>query len=132
MEENKQLTVQSLGDAVKDKVRKAMMDAIPDEALQTLIKAEFDNFFLDQSDRYNNQKQPSPFKVLVRKEIEKAIEEQVRQIIKTQTQSLVQEWDGEGGRVLGDLVTKLAPAALEGVMHSIAGRTLNAIKGSNY
>jgi uncharacterized protein YajQ (UPF0234 family) len=132
MEENKTLTVQSLGDAVKDKVRKAMMDAIPDEALQALIKAEFDNFFQDQSNRYDNGKTPSPFKVMVRNEIEKAVSQKVRDLIQEQTAKIVTEWDGDNHRVLGDLVTKLAPAALEGVMHTIAGRTLQGLRNTNY
>ena len=113
------LTVQSLGDAVKDKVRKAMMDAIPDDALQGLIKAEFDKFFIDQQDRHysSNPPTPSAFKTMVKREIETAMNEKVKEIIKGQVNKVTTEWESDGGyKVIGELVEKMAPAALTGTM----------------
>lgn len=124
-----ELTVQSLGDAVKDKVRKAMMDAIPDEALQGLIKAEFDRFFVD-SKRFGYADEPSPFKVLVRKELENILREKVRKSLVTKFGEGQPHYQDMETKFMQDLVAEMAPHALRGVMSEIAYRCVENIKRS--
>lgn len=130
MSESTQLTVQSLGDAVKDRVRKAMMDAIPDTALEGLIQAEFKSFFEDkQVDRYsNNLPTPSGFKQMVKVEIEVAMRAKIKQIILDK----VNVYDVDGNKALTALVEELAPAAMRGTMTNIAYQCVNALKNGSH
>jgi hypothetical protein len=127
-----ELTVNSLGDAVKDKVRKAMMDAIPDEALQALIKNEFDKFFLAQPGLYHNDPgKPSSFSLMVRSEVELAMKEKIKSVILQKTSDVLLSYDHDGGKMVGELVEAMAPAAMAGVMKHIAGQCINNLRNGN-
>lgn len=126
---NTEITIHSLGDAIKDKVRKTMMDAIPDEALQVLIKKEFDSFFVGQKPHvYSSEVSPSAFSVIVKKELELALSNKVKTIIEKSVQGLTHEWDEDGNKLIGDLVEKMAPAAMNGIMVNIASKCIMVLK----
>lgn len=79
------LTVASLGDQVRDKVRLAMLNAIPDEAMDKLIAGEFKNFFDERRGVYNNERRPSKFQEMVlnqiRAEMLKRISEKIHDLV---------------------------------------------------
>ena len=77
MAEDNQLTVSSLGDSVKDNVRKAMFDSIPEHIMDNVIKGEFKKFFEEPADRYGNSKD-SAFQVMVKKEMRDQINETLK------------------------------------------------------
>lgn len=122
------LSIQSLGDAVRDKVRKAMMDSIPDEAIHSLIKNEFDMFFKDEVSQYRGA-EPSPFKKMIREEVHAQMRARVSDIIKGELDTLTTTSDAFGGvKLVGELVQRMAPTVLESVMANIAQQTLYALK----
>lgn len=127
---SQELTVQSLGDTVRDSVRKAMMDAIPDSALQSLISKEFDNFFKDTAGQYNRPDEPSPFKRMVKAEIELAMKDKIRELIKEKTSAEVTKWDGNNNVIVSTLVEEMAPAAMNSIMKSIAYTCVNNMKNN--
>lgn len=124
-----ELTVQSLGDAVKDRVRKAMMDAIPDEVLQGLIKKEFENFFEDGKPNYHNSFiEPSSFKKIVKAQIELAMAERIKILVKEQVDTCIAQWGVTGQTAVGKLVEEMAPAAMKGIMQNIAGTCISQLQ----
>ncbi len=127
--ESNQLSVQDLGSAVKDRVRKAMMDAIPDAALEGLIAKEFQSFFQDNKDEYN-RKIIAPFSLLVRKEISDQLGLAISEKIRTEVQKLTHDY--KTNQLIGDLVKEMAPAAMQGVMEGIASKCIQSLKMSTY
>lgn len=123
------ITVSSLGDAVRDKVRKAIMDSIPDEAMDSLVKAEFDRFFKDTNEY--SRSQPSPFKILVQNEIQNLMKERVKELIKTKVDSLTEEWSGNGISLVGQLVEEMAPHVLAGLSKNIAMNCIAQLRNGN-
>jgi hypothetical protein len=131
MSEN-QLTVTSLGDAVREKVRKAMFDSIPDEAIGTMIAGEFDSFFKDKRDSYNGRLITSPFTDLVKREIENHFKERVRDIVKKQVDELTKNWDTNSNTMLGAMIEEMAPHAMVGMSKMIAQECINRLKNNGY
>lgn len=58
---------------VTDKVRKLIMDALPEEKVQEVLRKEFDLYFSDKCDRWGN-KEKSQFNRLIEQEIKKQVE----------------------------------------------------------
>lgn len=126
-----ELTVQTLGDAVKDKVRKAMMDAIPDEALHAMITTEFNSFFVDKAPKYHNDNTESEFKKLVRLEINAAMKISVHEHVKKKTDILIANYDNGENNLIGSLVEEMSSFALKGVMRNIVSNCINNLKNGN-
>jgi len=70
---SKELSVQGLGEAVRDKVRGAIFSSIPDEAIQSLIEKEFSDL---NTAKYHNDK--SPLKQIIYDEIRKQAGERIK------------------------------------------------------
>lgn len=126
MSDSKELTVASLGDAVREKVRKAMFDAIPDDALDKLVANEFQRFF--QTKTEYNREIPSDFQVIVKKQIEAAMHDRIFELVKKKVDEHVYNWDTTGSKTVSALVEAMAPAAMAGIMKHIAERSIEAIQ----
>lgn len=130
-DENKALSIQSLGDAVKEKVRKAMFDSIPDEAITQLIAKEFEIYFQDvQGDRYNSAVKPSPFKQLVKQEVESQFKERIKEVIRKKVGEVTVNWTNNGSEIVGSIVQEMAPYVQAGITRAIANDCVNILKNS--
>lgn len=127
MSEGKELTVASLGDQVRDKVRSAMMNAIPDEAMDKLIAGEFANFFKEKEDSYNRTKKPSEFQELVlsniRVEMTKRINEKIGELVFKSV-----EESNKNGQLTLDIVELITPTVHKAMMASIADGVVGVLR----
>lgn len=127
MSKGKELTVASLGDQVRDKVRSAMMNAIPDEAMDKLIADEFANFFDKKRDSYRNEIKPSEFQEMVlsqiRVEMGKSISKKVEELVFKS----VEEKD-KNGQLTFDIVELITPTVHKAMMASIADGVVNVLR----
>lgn len=132
------LTVPTIADTLRDRVRSALLDAIPDEQLDRYIQAEFTVFFTDATtDAWGtriNQPRPSPFKEIVRTELTAMLKEKIVAKLKALTNTVVEQWDNTTGeqRLLGDLVQEMAPIALQGIAKGIAEKCIQAVRNQTY
>lgn len=119
-----ELSVQSLGDVVKDKVRKAMFESLPDEAVGKLIQAEFSKFFEDQKrNSYSSELDPSQFKMMIRQQIQELMKERVIAMLRDKVNTYL-----DGVNVapngtpynVGALFEEMAPHVLKGIMSEIS------------
>lgn len=65
---------ESIEDVIRDKVRRVIVEAIPDEQVDDLIKKEYDKFFEDVGGYHTK---PSPFKMMVQAEIESIMSKKI-------------------------------------------------------
>lgn len=119
-------------DLLRERVRKVLLDAVPDEALDTMLKAEWKAFF-DPIRQYGGGPlgRPSPFQQLVAAEIRSQLEAVVKQAIASEIQ---QQYSPERGRneIVGDIVKKMAPSILESVAEEFARKALQALRTGSY
>lgn len=121
-----QLVNVSLGDVVREKVKKVLLDAIPEESINSLIKKEYEQFFEENKDRYNNRPVgPSPFSLLIKAEIEVQLKVLVKDKINEQLKDMKYDSDGQ---FMGDMVAKMAPFVLEGISKSIASHCIQQLR----
>jgi uncharacterized protein YfeS len=125
-----ELTVASLNDGIRDRVRLALLEAIPNEQMDALLAAEFARYFKEE--RWNGGSRPSPFQEAVKAEIDRQVKAVVTERIKDQLASMVSTWDEADGqhKLVGELVEKLAPLALKGFMADIVSMVASNIRSS--
>lgn len=80
----------SLADAIRDRVRKTMFDAIPDGAIDAMVTKEYELFF-SKKDSYGHNKQ-SEFEQVVRKEIGLAMQETLKATVQ---ELMAQQYNSE-------------------------------------
>lgn len=80
---SKELTVSSLGDAVRDKVRLAMFESIPDEAMDKVIAGEFEKFFSEKERIWLGGKnvEVSPLQKMIKEEIQQQLQVRLKATI---------------------------------------------------
>ena len=116
---------------VRTKVREVLFASLPDAEVDRLVQAERDEFFVPKTkDRYGNdipsyQRALTPFQLLVRRELEQQCAPTIKRIVE---EAVKTEWKGSEQVIVGDLVKKLAPAVLEGVMEGMVAKALTALK----
>lgn len=111
-------------DIVRDKVRTVIMEAVPAEQIDQLIKKEYDAFFA-KTHSYN----PSEFEKLVKIMIDEYIRIKAQESIKA---VIANEWDAtsSGQKLLDEAVTKLAPLALQSVAAALVGNAVYNLQQS--
>lgn len=116
-----ELTVANLADNVRDKVRSTIMNLIPDEQIDALVKKEWDTFFeRPKQERWDNTEKFSPFQLMVRAETEKLIREKVKDEVEKEISRFNQStWETQGRKAVGELVQAYAPFVLKGISESL-------------
>lgn len=68
---------------LRDKMKQSMIDLIPEEQWNTMLKAELDSFFSDKTDRnaYSYNTVPSELKQVIRKILNEEIQKKVRDML---------------------------------------------------
>ncbi len=123
------LSITSLGDTIRDKVRKAMFDAVPEATMDGIIKREFDEYF--KKTQYHNGLNISPFQKQVQIIMEEILRSELNAKLHIKLKDAMSGMDGENpNAVMKDLAEMLAPDVLRGIMRNISINIVNEIRNN--
>ena len=119
--------------AIRDKIRGQMLDVIPTEQWDNLIKAEMQAFMTDQpkKDYYGRTDgvTPAGFKQIVRSILDDEAKKRVRELLGTP--EWLGQWSNDGkteaGRAVRDYVTEMGPEILRVCMNEIIAQSVQAV-----
>lgn len=86
--------------SIKDKIKSAFVELIPDEQWHAMVKAEVDSFFNDTEEKSrssyggNSKIIPSVFKQVVREELKKMAREKLEEYLRENTSFVWQNMNG--------------------------------------
>jgi len=114
---NQEVTVYNVADQIREKVKYFMMQAIPAEQFDAMIKKEWDSFFVSPSPRNNwEQPLPSPFSQIVKEALQKYMQVKIDESIKIELERWVADkntnWSQTGQKIVGNVVKGYAPEFL--------------------
>ena len=121
-----EMTVANLGDTVRDSVRKAMFDALPDSAIQQVIQNEFKAYFEEGTNQYNRERVKSPFAQMVQSKVQEILKERVHAQLLQHIDKLIDQ--NNPSDMLHALVEDCAPAVLAGLSKSIAHNVCESLR----
>jgi PHP family Zn ribbon phosphoesterase len=116
-----EMTVATLGDAVKDRVKKAIFDSIPDAAVQQLIENEFKK--LTAKEQYGDRL--SPLEQIIQAEIRKQMSERINQDIVTYLDLTYQNKSKE---LVDAAIKQLAPLFMAGMVENFASAAVQGLR----
>ena len=108
-----QVTVYNIADTIREKVKDYIIQSIPKEQLDQLIKQQWDAFFQDKSNNW--ERKPSEFNRLVQDAIQKEIQVKIDEAVREELKRFASSWDSTGQKVIKDAVSQYAPAFIEGL-----------------
>lgn len=117
---SKEITVQSLGDAVRDKVRSVIFQSIPDEAIQTIMEKEFTS--LKEKKHYNDR---SEIQTIINDEIKRQIKERAVESVK---KYLDDNFVAAPKETVNILVQEMAPLVMASFAQSFAVDCVNVLR----
>lgn len=121
---------ESFQDIIRDKVRKLIIETVPDEQINMLIKKEFDSFFTDyKKTPYDRDTSPSPFKQLVQEQLKTFFNEKIQVYVHTHCQDFWND-EAQGMRLTKEMTEALAPSALRSLTTEIVARSMQALRQS--
>lgn len=112
----------NFGQEVTDKVRQLIMNAMPEEKLQAVLKGEFDLYFNCTTDRWGNNGK-SRFSVLVQAEVEKFMNAKVHELVHQYLGKLV---FGNGEAEAMAVLEAITPAVQKAMMRDMASNVAQA------
>jgi hypothetical protein len=121
-----EITVHNVADTIREKVKTYIFEVMPQEQLNGLIQKVWEEFFKDKSTNW--EKKPSEFELLVKKSIEKYIQEKVDESIKKELSNMQSTWDGTAQKVIGESVKTYAPIFLSGLAEAAVSNILQTEK----
>lgn len=112
--------------AIRDKIRGAMLDIIPDEQWEALIKAEMHQFMNDRSigNGYNERIEPAGFKKIVRELLEEDAKLRVKAFLASP------EWRGQwlnNDESVSDAVKKYVMENAGEILNAWVGRAVQQV-----
>lgn len=111
-----------LSDVIRNKVRKALVLALPPEDLDKYIKEEWDSFFKEEQLGY--YKQPSTFQLMLHEEIQNRVRLQLK---KWMDENFEKTWVGKEELLIGEMVEKFTPIVLKRLSYGLASQVLSEI-----
>ena len=109
---------------IRSRVRAVLVESIPDEAMDLMIRAEHDKFFATR--RQHGRDVPPAFAELVAEELTTLLLEKVRRWITGHSESV---WDDAGvERLVGEAAAKIVPRVQEAFMVSVTERALAGVR----
>lgn len=115
-----ELTVSSLGDAVRDKVRAALFSSIPDEAIHKLIENEFKSFSTSQ---YSNNK--SDLQTVILNEIKRQCGERISKSVSTY---IDETFVSSPKEMVDAAIKELAPIFMASMMNSFVQSAIQHLR----
>jgi hypothetical protein len=108
------LAPNNLAELVRDKVKMALVDIVPQEQWDRVIKAEWDSFFKERTvpGQYGRsaEKKPSLFTEMVHEAIRKQLHKKIQEQVETETAGM---WPGNtpehDGPLVAEIVKECAP-----------------------
>jgi hypothetical protein len=126
---------------LQDRIRATFLELLPEEKLDELVKTEWDRFFTDSGEGYypSQRKFPSPFKMMVRTELNKFFSERLEEWIRVAQQGL---WrcteDGasaafdkvrlDRNEFFAGVVKEVAPSVLDDLVGNIVKHTIETMQ----
>lgn len=118
-----------LYDAVKDKVRGVMFDAIPEEQWKTFITTEFNRFFLVKQDSYNRSNEISELGNIVRAVMK---EETIKRLQETLNGPEYKAYWDKDKRAVGDTVKMLVEKHGADIFQQLMQNSVSAMVQNMY
>ena len=123
-------------DKVRDKIKQSLVDVIPDEQWNAMLKAEISSFFESRKERstYNNEvrEHPSEFRRIVNTVVEEETKKRIRDMLATPEWSSY--WDGTKQQA-GDEIARIArqngAAILAKWLEAAIGQVITSIRFNN-
>lgn len=129
-----QVTVHNVADTIREKVKSFMLEAIPANQFDELIKKEWDGFFVPP-EHHNNweERKPSKFAAIVQEAIKKEMETKINESVRIELQNWLNAkgstWSSTGQKVVETTVRGYAPIFLESLANEAATRCLSNMAG---
>lgn len=122
-----EITIQTLGDTVRDRVKKAIFDSIPDEAVGKLIESEF--FRLTTNSEWmtvdNKNLQISPLQRIIIDELRKQMSARMQADV---TKYLDLTYKNQSKELVEKSIKELAPLFMAGMMESFAEAAVSSLR----
>lgn len=122
-----ELTVNTLGDAVRDRVKKALFDSIPDTAIENLIQNEFTKMTSKTRDEWagSQRRQMSELEFIIATEIKKQLQERSS---KSVSQYLDQTYTNQSKEMVDAAIKDLAPLFMAGMIENFTSAAINGLR----
>ena len=117
---NNSLTVNNLGDAVRDRVKSAIFASIPDEAIDKLVANEFEKLTKPEYSNSRSELQNIIFNEIKRQAGERAC--------KAVSEYLDQNFVGAPKEIVDKTIKELAPLFLAGLSESFASQAVQHLR----
>lgn len=113
--------------AIKDKIKSAFVELIPDEQWSEMVKKEVDDFFKVKEERFQSEgnayMQVSSFQKMVVKTLQELTADKVESYIKENYQG---EWDGhKGGYVVDEKIKEAVKENISDIFTDIIGNAID-------
>jgi hypothetical protein len=118
---SKELTVSTLGDAVREKVKLAIFDSIPDAAVQQLIENEFKKMTLKEP--YGNRL--SPLEEVIQSEIKRQMTARVQADV---TAYIDLTYQNRSKELVDKAIKDIAPLFMAGMMEQFASMAVQNLR----
>jgi len=115
-----ELTISTLGDAVRDRVKGAIFASIPDDAIEKLIAKEFES--MTKSDYHSSK---SPLQQQVFEEIKRQCSVRVAESV---TKYLDQTFQSNPKELVDSAIKELAPLFMAGMTESFAAQAVQHLR----
>ena len=127
--QNTEISVQTLGDAVRDRVKKAIFDSIPDIAIDSLIKKELETFTNNRRSIYENGSivDRTDLEILIVKEIKDYLSNRIKEDV---TKYLDETYQSNAKELTSAAIKELAPIFMAGMMESFASHAVRDLRNA--
>jgi len=121
-------------DKVRDKIKQSLIDVIPDEQWNVMLKAEIEGFFKSKiSSHYGEQReQPSDFRRIVLGVLEEEVKKRVRDMLSSA--EWTSYWDGtkqQAGEEIARIARENGAAILAKWLEAAIGQVISSIRFNN-
>ena len=124
---NNQLTIATLGDTVRERVKSAIFSAIPDEAVEALIAGEFARMTDKSEEEYiNNQRvRLSPLQKIIAAEIKTQLSNRMKEDV---TKYIDQTYQNQSKELVQGAIKELAPIFMASMCERFAAMAVQDIR----
>jgi hypothetical protein len=123
-------------DKVRDKIKQSLVDVIPDEQWNAMLKAEISSFFESRTERpaYSHEAReiPSEFRRIVKTVVEEETKKRIRDMLATP--EWTSYWDGtkqQAGEEIARIARDNGAAILAKWLEAAIGQVISSIRFNN-
>ena len=123
-----EITVYNVADTIREKVKATIVESIPKEQIDGLIKTEYNKFFDQPGVSSWDKPKLSPFQELVNEAIKAELQERLKAAIKAEVDKLGVNWNATAGSYIESTTKQLGPALLEGLVGSMVNNAVMRLR----